>query len=182
MVVAMDKISERFQPVSASSTSRSADIGLLVLRCVFGALLAVAGLQKLLGWFGGQGLAATGQIFEQLGFQPGVLFAAAAGILEAVGGLLLLAGLFTPLACAVVIGVMINAVIATLPGGLFGPDGYQLALLYATVGVVVAFTGAGSLALDHDRTWQRAGAPWAVASIALGICSAAGVLIVKALL
>ena len=161
---------------------RAADIGLLLLRVVFGALLAAAGLQKLFGWFGGQGLTETGAVFEQIGYSPGVFFAAVAGLLETVGGLLLLLGLFTPLACAIVIGVMLNAITATWSGGLFGPAGYQPALLYATVGAVVACTGAGALALDHGRAWQRQGRSWAVVSVATGIVSAVAVLVLKSVL
>ncbi|MCT7660000.1 DoxX family protein [Mycobacterium deserti] len=161
---------------------QAADVGLLLLRVVFGGLLAAAGLQKLFGWFGGQGLAATGTVFEQIGYSPGVFFAAVAGILETAGGLLLLFGLFTPLAASIVVGVMINAASATFSGGLFGPSGYQMALLYATAGAVIACTGAGVLALDHGRPWQREGAPWAVASIATGIAAAVAVLLANAVL
>jgi putative oxidoreductase len=134
---------------------QAADVGLLLLRVVFGGLLAAAGLQKLFGWFGGSGLTETGAVFEQIGYSPGVLFAAVAGALETLGGLLLLLGLFTPLAASIVIGVMINAASATWSGGLFGQGGYQMALLYATVGAVIACTGAGAFALDHGRTWHR---------------------------
>jgi putative oxidoreductase len=165
-----------------SSRVRTADVGLLLVRVVFGGLLAAAGLQKLFGWFGGQGLTETGALFEQIGYSPGVFFAGVAGLLETAGGLLLLLGLFTPLACSIVIGVMINAVSATWEGGLFGPTGYQPALLYATAGVLIACTGAGVLALDHGRTWQREGSPWAAASIATGIAAAVGVLLLKAVL
>ena len=161
---------------------RTSDAGLLLLRVVFGGLLAAAGLQKLLGWFGGPGLTETGAVFEQIGYRPGVFFAAVAGLLETAGGLLLLLGLFTPLACSIVIGVMLNAVNATWSGGLFGPTGYQPALLYATAGAVIACTGAGVLALDHGRAWQREGAPWAAASIATGIAAAVAVLLLKAVL
>jgi putative oxidoreductase len=118
---------------------------------VFDGLLAAAGLQKLVGWFGGPRFPGTAEVFEQLGYRPGTLFALAAGVLEFVGGTLLLLGLFTPLATSIVVGVMINAVSATLPGGLFSPTGYQLPLLYVVVGAAVACTGAGTITLDHRR-------------------------------
>ncbi|HET6735622.1 DoxX family protein [Mycobacterium sp.] len=165
-----------------SSRARTADLGLLLVRVVFGGLLAAAGLQKLFGWFGGPGLTETGAAFQQIGYSPGVFFAAVAGLLEAVGGLLLLLGLFTTLASSIVIGVMINAVSATWSGGLFGQAGYQLPLLYATAGALIACTGAGVLALDHGRTWQREGAAWAAASIVTGIAAAIAVLLLKAVL
>ena len=45
-----------------------ASIGLLIARLVFGLSISAHGAQKLLGWFGGYGLARTGGFFEQLGF------------------------------------------------------------------------------------------------------------------
>ncbi len=47
-----------------------ADLGLLIVRIVVGALFSGHGLQKLAGWFGGRGLAGTGQWFESLGLAP----------------------------------------------------------------------------------------------------------------
>ena len=51
------------------------DIGLLLLRLAIGLTIAAHGAQILFGWFGGQGLAKTGQLFEALGFQPGGSYA-----------------------------------------------------------------------------------------------------------
>src|SRR3989442_5399065 len=67
-------------------------IGLLLVRLVFGGLMAAHGSQKLFGWFGGYGLIGTGTFFEQLGFRPGRLFAAAAGLTEVLGGVLVAVG------------------------------------------------------------------------------------------
>ncbi len=50
--------------------------------------MAAHGSQKLFGWLGGYGLTGTGTFFEQLGFRPGRLFAAAAGMTEVLGGVL----------------------------------------------------------------------------------------------
>lgn len=47
------------------------DSGILVLRVVFGLVMAAHGAQKLFGWFGGHGLAGVGGYFESLGFRPG---------------------------------------------------------------------------------------------------------------
>ncbi|HVB26524.1 MAG TPA: DoxX family protein, partial [Mycobacteriales bacterium] len=80
------------------------DLGLLILRVVVGGLLFGHGTQKLFGWFGGAGLDATGQFFETAGFSPGRWSALAAGSCEALGGALLVLGLFTPLGAALVVG------------------------------------------------------------------------------
>src|SRR5207247_6495211 len=64
---------------------------------LFGGLMAAHASQKLFGWFGGYGLTGTGTFFEQLGFRPGRLFAAAAGSAEFLGGVLLAVGLGGPI-------------------------------------------------------------------------------------
>ena len=44
--------------------------GLLIVRLVFGLMMAAHGAQKLFGWFGGHGLAATAGFFDSVGFRP----------------------------------------------------------------------------------------------------------------
>src|SRR6478736_6478896 len=86
------------------------DTGMLLARLVLGLLMAAHGAQKLFGWFGGYGLAGTGGFFEALGFRPGQLFAALAGVAESVGGLLLAVGLLEPVSAMAIIAVMIVAI------------------------------------------------------------------------
>ena len=137
------------------------DSGLLILRLLFGALLVGHGVQKLFGWFGGHGLDGTGAFFHALGFRPGKQMAVVAGGSEVVGGLLLVVGLFSPLAGAIVIGTMLVAASVHADKGLWGVNGgYELALLYAVVSAAVGIGGAGSVSLDHliglDDTWNVA--------------------------
>src|SRR4030081_3996499 len=86
------------------------NLGLLLIRVIFGLTMVAHGAQKLFGWFGGYGLAGTGGFFEGLGFRPGPFFAAAAGLAETLGGLLLVVGLFEPVGALAVIAVMIVAI------------------------------------------------------------------------
>src|SRR5262245_36999188 len=53
-----------------SGSAVTLSIGLLVARLVLGLYMAAHGAQKLLGWFGGHGLAGTSGFFEKLGFRP----------------------------------------------------------------------------------------------------------------
>src|SRR5262245_38326539 len=92
------------------------DTGLLLARLVFGLILAAHGSQKVYGWFGGYGLAGTGGFFEQMGFRPGRLFAALAGLSELGGGLLIALGFLGPIAATFAIAVMTVA-IATVHWG-----------------------------------------------------------------
>src|SRR5690348_3383292 len=87
------------------------ELGLLILRVVIGVLFIGHGTQKLFGWYGGHGLAGTAGFFESIGLRPGRFHARAAGFNEAVGGALLVIGLFTPLAAALIIATMTAAII-----------------------------------------------------------------------
>jgi putative oxidoreductase len=69
------------------------NLGLLLIRVIFGLVMVAHGAQKLFGWFGGYGLAGTGGFFESLGFRPGRMFAAGAALSEFTGGWLFTLGL-----------------------------------------------------------------------------------------
>jgi putative oxidoreductase len=151
------------------------DTGLLILRFVFGSLLVGHGVQKLLGWFGGHGIAGTGAFFDSAGFRPGKPMAAIAGVSEAGGGVLLIAGLLTPLAGAVIVGTLLVAASLHLDKGLWATGGgYELALLYAVVGAAFAVAGPGTASLDHvvglDGSWSVG---LGLAAIAVGLLSGA---------
>ena len=149
--------------------SSASDGGLLLIRLTFGLLMAGHGAQKLFGLFGGKGLTATGQGFAALGYHPGKVFAAICVLSECLGGLGLALGLFTPLAAAALIGVMINAM-ATVTGshGLWDTDGgVEYSVCIAIVALAVALIGPGRLALDRFFRWGTGG--WAQGALALGL-------------
>lgn len=124
-------------------------IGLVVVRVVVGLIMAAHGASKLLGWFGGHGLRGTGQFFEQMGFQPGPAFAAAASISEILSGLLVAFGFLGPIGPALMVSVMIVAVMTVHLGqGLFAPKGIELPLLYGAAAFGLALTGFGEYSVD----------------------------------
>lgn len=147
----------------------AADWGLLLVRLTFGLLMAAHGARKLFGIFGGDGLTATGRAFASIGYRPGKLFAAIGGLSECLGGLGLALGLFTPLAAAALIGVMINAM-ATVSAakGLWDEHGgVEYNVCIAVVAIAVAAIGPGRLALDRFFRWGEGG--WGEAAFALGL-------------
>lgn len=128
----------------------SADVGILLVRVLFGMAIAAHGSQKLFGAFGGYGLDGTGRYFETLGFRPGVMFAAMAGLSELVGGLLLALGLFTPVGAVAVLATMCVAMFSVhVKNGFFAANnGIEMPFLFAAAALGVAFTGGGAYALD----------------------------------
>jgi putative oxidoreductase len=121
-----------------------------VLRIGAGLLFMQHGLQKLFGMFGGFGgtPGATAPLDSLLGV---------AGILEVVGGALLVAGLFVrPVALILAVEMVVAYFQAHLPqGGMPIQNGGELALLYALVFVFLAARGAGPASVDARRLHTR---------------------------
>ena len=125
-------------------------IALLLARLMFGLGLAAHGAQKLFGWFGGYGPKGTGDFFEGMGWRPGVLFAVAAGLGEAGGGLLLALGLLGGIGPGVMIVVLLTAILTVHIGkGFFAPNGWELPSLYIAGALAIDFAGFGAYSLDN---------------------------------
>ena len=156
-------------------------VGLLILRLIVGLTLAAHGAQKLFGWFGGYGLTGTGQFFEQLGFRPGRLYAAPAGLAELLGGLFLAAGLLTPAAAAAAVAVMlVAAVSAHVKSGFFAhAGGYEYTLVLGGAALALAFTGPGSISVDQALGIARPGETWGLAALVAGLIGATVPLITR---
>src|SRR5258705_13474682 len=146
------------------------EFGLLALRLVVGLTFAVHGVQKLFGWFGGYGISGTGAFLEQLGFHPGRRAALMAGLGETGGGLLLALGAATPLAGAIIAGVMLVAIVSVhLEKGFFNTGGgYEYPLVLAVAAPRVGITGPGSLSLGAPFGLSYSGIGWGVGAVAVG--------------
>lgn len=127
------------------------DVAFLIVRLIVGLGLMAHGLQKLLGWFGGHGLSGTGGFFETLGFRPGKLFAAMAGLGETFGGLLTALGLAGAAGPALIVLVMLVAVgsVHYNKGFFVSNGGWELNAVYVAAAVAIAFGGNGSYSLDN---------------------------------
>lgn len=148
------------------------------LRLVTGGTMAAHGLSKITTNFGRGGPEATAGSFEKMGFSPSKAFGMATGGAETVGGLMMVAGLGTPWACAMISGVMTGAIAKVhLENGFWASESgfeYNLHILAATF--AVAGGGGGALTLDGLRGKKRKGLHWALLQLALGAGAAAGAL------
>ena len=129
----------------------NAGFSTLALRIPVGIIFMAHGSQKLFAWFGGYGLAETGQFFESIGLAPGVAMAFLAGSAEFFGGLFIILGLLTRPSALVLAFTMLIAIVSVhLPNGLFMSNGgyeFGLALLAASVSLMLS--GGGKVAVDN---------------------------------
>ncbi|QIY68307.2 DoxX family protein [Streptomyces sp. RLB1-33] len=152
---------------------------MLLIRLTFGLLLAGHGAQKLFGIFGGDGFTATAKGFAALGYRPGRLYAVMGGGSEFPGGIGFALGLFTSLAAAALIGVMINAM-ATVTGAHGSWDtqgGVEYSVCITVNALAIAAIGPGKLAVDRLFPWGKGGWAEAALTLFLGGMGAAIVLI-----
>lgn len=159
------------------TTSPATDVvalssGLLVARLVLGLYMAAHGAQKLLGWFGGHGLAATSMGFEQIGFRPGRAFVITASLTEIASGLLVALGLLGPVGPALMISVLIVAAVSVhWSNGLFvTSNGIEHTAIFAASSFALALTGPGLFSLDAVLGLEALWAPRiAWLAIAVGV-------------
>jgi putative oxidoreductase len=154
------------------------EVGLFLIHAVVGALLAAHGAQKLFGILGGFGLQSTGTYLESFGLRPGKLYATLAGTAELAGGLLLAAGLFTPVAAALVTATMFVAARTdhAHKGLWIFNGGSEYVLTVAALALGLAFNGAGAWSVDAAIGWNVAGLAWGLGAFGVAVAGAAGVL------
>ncbi len=138
-----------------------ADLGLLVLRVVLGALFIAHGLGRLFGWFQGDGLDGTEQLLAGFGFSSTTALAWAIGVTELVGGAFVLLGLFTPIGAAAILGLMGSAIWVRFNGNDFAGR-VELEAIYAAAAFALLFAGPGRVSLDRPTPWYRNAAAFGV--------------------
>jgi putative oxidoreductase len=141
-------------------------VALLLVRVVVGITMMRHGYNH---WRGGGKIAGTGRWFAGLGLKYGELQAWMSVVTELGAGFLLIVGLFTPLACAAIISVMLVAgLLAHRKNGFFVfKDGYEYVLVLAVVCLSLATTGPGRFSIDNAAGIEMTG--WLGGGIALGV-------------
>jgi putative oxidoreductase len=130
--------------------------GVLLLRLVLGLTLAAHGAQKLFGVFGGAGPRGTARTFAGFGYRASLPMALAAGVAELGGGVLVAAGLLTPVGSFALAVAMLNAIFAAqhYRNGFWNSRrGFEYELLIWTAAVALAATGGARFSLDALVGW-----------------------------
>ncbi|BBY98103.1 hypothetical protein MFAL_15700 [Mycolicibacterium fallax] len=147
--------------VRAAGRRGTQDLGLLLLRAGFGALLIVHGLHKIFGWWGGNGLSGLRDSLTEMGYQHADILTYVAAGTQITAGVLLVLGLFTPLAAAAALAYLVNALLAAVAsdGGrnlaFFLPAGHEYLLILIVLAASIVLTGPGRYGFDAGRGWAR---------------------------
>lgn len=122
--------------------------GLVPIRIAVGIVFLMHGGQKAFVF----GLAGTADIMAKLGLPFAVLCAAIVIVVELLGGMSILIGLFTRLFGALLAFEMVVAiVVARLHGGFFAPYGYEFEMTLLAACLTFAITGPGSVSVEELR-------------------------------
>ena len=121
--------------------------GMTVLRIVIGIVFSYHGYMKLFK----MGIGGTTGFFTHLGIPLPTFTAWLVCLVETLGGLALILGIFTPVVGAALAIDMLGVIYFAkgVSGGLVGPKGYELELTLFAAAVAVALTGPGALALGN---------------------------------
>jgi len=174
-----DRADERVPPDARRGTQ---DLGLLVLRVAVGAILIAHGLQKAFGLWGGAGLGSFRDSLSGMGYQHASALTYLAAGAQLAAGVLLVLGLFTPLAAAVALAYLINGLGANIAAqhdagyiGFFLPDGNEYHILLAVALVAIILVGPGRYGFDAGRGWARRPFLGSFAALLLGVGLGVGI-------
>ncbi len=140
-------------------TNGGVDLGLLIIRLALGGTFVAHGLQVVLGLYGGPGVAGLAEGLDGYGYLQTTTLARVVGLTELISGGLIVVGLFTPLAAAALLGIVINAVLVKYSLGYFvqpdNPAGIELDVLLGAMAAGLLFAGPGRVSLDVALPWFR---------------------------
>ena len=135
-------------------------LAVLILRLFLGFAFMMHGSQKLLGAFGGGGVAGVAGMLSKLGLEPSQILAWVLSITEFVGGVCVFLGFLTRFWAA---GLVIDMAVAVFKvhraNGFFASkNGFELPLAFGVMALVILLTGSGSLSVDRATGIEKGGA------------------------
>jgi putative oxidoreductase len=134
--------------------------GPAVVRLAVGAVFMAHGAQKLFGIWGGGGPTGTAAIFSELGLTPAFPLALLVGVVELVGGLMLILGALTIVAAGGLTATMLVAIWKVhFANGFFlnwsltpgQGHGYEFNIVLIGALVSLMLTGPGAFSIDGRR-------------------------------
>lgn len=123
------------------ANSQNRDIALLLLRIGVSIVFIVAGWGKLTGIEGVQGF------FGDLGIPLAGLMAWVVGIVEFVGGIMVLTGTYARIPAMLLAIIMVVAILTTKVGQDF--SAYRLDMMLLLTSVAIALLGSGGYSVDN---------------------------------
>jgi putative oxidoreductase len=131
------------------------DWTLTLIRIVAGGVMLPHGMQKMLGWFGGAGFAATMHGFEQRGFAAPLVFLVIAA--EFFGALGLIFGALSRIAAfGIAVDMAVAAALVTSRFGMFinwsgkqGGEGMEYQFLMIGMALAILIGGGGAFSVDR---------------------------------
>jgi putative oxidoreductase len=173
----IDKRDDDERPVGRRGTQH---LGLLILRVGLGVVLAAHGMQKLFGWWGGHGLTSFKNSLSDVGYQHADILAYVSAGGEIASGVLLVLGLFTPVAAAGALAFLINGLLATVSAkphtfAYFLPDGHEYQITLIVMAAAVILAGPGRYGLDGGRGWAHRPFIGSFVALVCGIAAGVGV-------
>ena len=119
--------------------------GITILRIVTGIVYAGHGYSKF------QGLEGTTDSFGSIGIPIPAIMAGVVAVVEGIGGVMIVLGLFTRIISSLQAFVMLVAILLVhFDNGMFGRGGYQWALLLMAASLCLMLEGGGKGSLDKS--------------------------------
>lgn len=141
---------------SLAIESGAADVGRLLLRVAAGGFLLPHGLGKLLGWFGGPGLAGFAAELQHFGLPSAAPLPLLLAAAQTLAGLFVLIGFLTRSAAVVAALFLATTVLLNLGNGWFWmARGIEYPLMWSLAALAVALLGTGRYSLDAAVASRR---------------------------